>query len=300
VSKFLKIGDIKDITPPGLDGHRYRLSFQVGEQQGDVFHSIQQYSVDIDASRTLQSVWGSTDAQMTSVSSSSAVAHALILASENRLDQLMDIKLNTFTAPKEPPQSPVVQPGALFPIGEAQATPSRQPGLSLLSDDISELRDQINAIAKDLWGDRIFLLSQERPLLDMYKPVRGPDEFRVRIQSLGIIVKDVNKSVLAKVSGESNPETVGGIVLLQRAMESVVVADEANTICSVLKNINAIRQGYPTHGDNAKQFLEAHRFFKLPYPIQDYETAWESILGEYFRTMRCIKDGLSVAWARQK
>jgi hypothetical protein len=134
----------------------------------------------------------------------------------------------------------------------------------------------------------------------MYKPVPGPDEFRVRIQSLGIIVKDVNKSALAKVSGEPNPEAVGGIVLLQRALESVVVADEANTICSVLKNINAIRQVYPTHGDNAKQFLEAHRFFKLPYPIQDYETAWESILGEYFRAMRSIKDGLSVAWARQK
>lgn len=299
MSKFLKIDDIKDITPPGLDGHRYRLSFQIGEQRQGAFHPMQQYSVDIDASRTLQSVWGSTDAQMTSVSSSSAVAYALTLASENRLDQLKDIKLNTYTAPKEPPHGPLVQPGALFPIPEVQATPSRQPGLSILSDDISELRDQINAIAKDLWGDRIFLLSQERPLLDMYKPVCGADDFRARIQSLGIIVKDVSKPVLAKASGVSNSEDVGGIILLQRALESVGTADEANSICSVLKSINAIRQGYPTHGDNAKQFLEAHRFFKLPYPIQDYETAWESILGEYFRAMRSIRDGLSSAWARK-
>lgn len=298
MSKFLKIDNIKDITPPGLDGHRYRLSFQIGEQRQGTFHPIQHYSVDIDASRTLQSVWGRTDAQMTSVSSSSAVAYALTLASEDRLDQLKDIKLNTYTAPKEPPEGPMVQPGALLPIPEPQPTPSRQLGLSILSDDISELRDQINAIGKDLWGDRIFLLSQERPILDMYKPVHGADEFRVRIQSLGIIVTDVNKPVLAKVSGVSNPEEVGGIILLQRALESVVAADEANSICSVLKSINAIRQGYPTHGDNAKQYLQAHRFFKLPYPIEDYEAAWESILGEYFRAMRNIKDGLSRAWGR--
>ena len=36
MSKFLKIGDIKEITLPGLDGHRYRLSFEVGEQRGRV------------------------------------------------------------------------------------------------------------------------------------------------------------------------------------------------------------------------------------------------------------------------
>ena len=237
---------------------------------------------------------------MTSVSSSSAAAYALTLASENRLDELKDLKLNTYTAPREPPQGPVVQPGTLLPIGEIQSAPLRRTALSLLSEDISELRDQINAIAKDIWGERILLLAQERPLLDMYKPVRNADEFRARVQSLGIIVKDLNKPVLGKVAGISDLAETGAIVLLQQALAKVMSVEETDTACAVLKNINTLRQGYPTHGDNAKQFLEAHRFFKLPYPVQDYEPAWETVLGEYFRAMRRIRDGLSEAWKRQK
>ena len=180
------------------------------------------------------------------------------------------LKLNTYTAPREPPEVPAVQPGALLPISEGVSTLLHQPTLSLLSDDISELRDQINAITKDLWGDRILVLSQERPLLDMYKPVRTQDEFRARVQSLGIIVKDLNKRILGTVAGVVETESVGGIVLFEQALEKAMSVEEANSACSVLKNINALRQGYPTHGDNVGQFLEAHRFFKLPYPVKDY------------------------------
>ncbi len=298
--KFLRITGIENITPPGLDGHRYRISFEIGEKKDDIFTPSKRYTVDVDASRTLQAVWDRSDAEMEVSSASSATSHLLTLASGNRLDELHPLlRLNTYTAPKYPPTAPVVQPGALLPVPEPKPTPEPRT-FSLLSEDISELRDQVNAIAKDIWGDRIFLLSQERPLLDMYKSVRSVDEFRARVQSLGIIVKDVNKPILAKVAGVADPESTGEIVLLQKALETVLSDDKAEQICAVLKHVNNLRQGYPTHGDNAKRFLEAHRFFRLPYPVTDYEGAWEPVLGEYFRAMGSILEGMSEAWERRK
>jgi hypothetical protein len=59
-----------------------------------------------------------------------------------------------------------------------------------------------------------------------------------------------------------------------------------------------LRQGYPTHGDTAKKYLSAHRFFKLEYPITDHEAAWESILGDYFSAMRELLTILSTAWGK--
>ena len=76
------------------------------------------------------------------------------------------------------------------------------------------------------------------------------------------------------------------------------VDDDAAAICDTLKNINNLRQGYPTHGDNLDKVLPAHRFFRLRYPVTDYEAAWESVLGKYFEAMRAMRDGMSAAWAR--
>jgi len=56
------------------------------------------------------------------------------------------------------------------------------------------------------------------------------------------------------------------------------------------------RSPYPTHGDNAKKFLDAHRYFGIPYPVNDFSDAWETILGRYFYAMRTFMSALSTAW----
>ena len=116
------------------------------------------------------------------------------------------------------------------------------------------------------------------------------------MQALGIIAKDLDRNLLATISHVADPSTTGELVLLQKALETLASTTEAESICLVLKQVNNLRQGYPAHGDNAKRFLDAHRFFKLPYPVVDFESAWESVLGEYFRAMRSMRDALSKAW----
>ena len=140
------------------------------------------------------------------------------------------------------------------------------------------------------------MLSQERPLFDMYKPSNTAEEFQTRIQSLGIVVKDLNNQIIEKYLGAEDGGNCGSINLLENALAKLSNKERALTICSVFKNINYMRQGYPAHGDNAKKVLVAHKFFQLKYPIPDYSNAWELILGKYFSAMREMRDVLSDAW----
>jgi hypothetical protein len=298
-NKFLRFVALREVTPSGMDGHRYRAAFEVGEKRGDHFHPTESRELDVLASGTLQAVWGKSDAQMSTYSGTSAASHVLDLARKNSLDALSEpLLLNTYTAPKVPPETPRLEPGALIPIDAAPNEPQRRT-LSFLSEDVSELRDQINALSKDLWGGRLLLLSQERPLFDMYKSANSAEEFRARVQSLGIIAKDLDRDLLRQVVGIAPDVQIGDFVLLGKAIESLEGEGSAETVCLPLKQLNNLRQGYPTHGDNAKMFLEAHRYFGLPYPVTSFSEAWESVLATYFESMRALRNALSAAWNRK-
>jgi hypothetical protein len=295
-NKFLRFVALREVTPSGMDGHRYRVAFEVGEKRGDQFHPSQSRELDVHTSGTLQTVWGKTDAQMSTYSGTSAASHVLDLAKKNSLDAVNEpLLLNTYTAPKVPPESPRLEPGVLIRLDETPSAPEPRT-LSFLSEDVSELRDQINALSKDLWGGRLLLLSQERPLFDMYKAANTAEEFRARVQSLGIIAKDLDRDLLRQVACIASDVQIGDFVLLGKAIETLKGEASSDAVCAPLKQLNNLRQGYPTHGDNAKMFLEAHRYFGLPYPVTSFSEAWELVLARYFESMRALRNALSTAW----
>lgn len=277
-----------------IDGSEYDLFFEIGTLDNDVFASKRNIQVLAQVSGTLEAIWGITSDAMGKVAATIALPRVLEAVREGREAELQTVKLNTYSVPHEPPQVRAVE-GSFHPLNEQEPPRSSLP-LSFLSDDISEVRDQINALAKSLWGDRVLYLSQERPLLDMYRSAENQTEFRARIQSLGVIAKDFNRTLLAKVSATTNPSNVGDFILLERALESLGYGSEAAAATANLKHINSLRQGYPAHGDNADKFLQAHRHFNLPYPVEDHEAAWEKILSEYFLSMKALRDLLSQAW----
>lgn len=157
------------------------------------FRSDESGQTTITTSRTLQSVWGLSDKQIAASSSAAAASVITNVASRNALDELQSIQLNTFTASKSPPSGPQAGPGALIPIPKSSASKPTQPTSSILSDDIAEIRDQINALASDLLGGRLLELPQERAILDVYKPAVTAEEFRNRVQSLAGICVAIKK-----------------------------------------------------------------------------------------------------------
>jgi hypothetical protein len=105
--------------------------------------------------------------------------------------------------------------------------------------------------------------------------------------------------LLQQKLGTDAPTNAGYFVLLDVFLQKIATIEQATSVCGPLKNLNNLRKGYPTHGDNAKQFLRAHHFFKLRYPIEDYATAWDTLLGAYLTAMRSLRNILSDEWSRQ-
>jgi hypothetical protein len=176
-----------------------------------------------------------------------------------------------------------------------------QPGgrISFLSDDISAERDHVNALSRDLYGDRLLELPQERALLDVYKPTRTPEEFRSRVASIATICTAMNMGLLRRKLGTDAPADAGSLMLLDAFLKKIATVDQATSVCGPLKNINHLRKGFPTHGDNTDQFLPAHDFFKLTYPIEDYAAAWDTLLGAYLTAMKSLRNILRDERSRQ-
>jgi len=288
VTKFLRINQITDVTNPGLDGHRYQLSFEVGGMQSGAFKPEASQTTTITTSGTLQAVWGLTDAQVAETSATAAVSFLLSTVNEGALDKLQPIQLNTYTAQEHPPTQPRVFPGVVLPIPEPEEPKPRKPSFSFLSGDIAEIRDQINALSKELLGERLLELPQERAILDVYKPAETPEEFRNRVQSLAGICTAMNKKIMGKYLKKDSTKDKGSILLLEELLRTFTSPDKVAEICNVLKNINELRQGYPAHGDYTDKFLPAHDFFVIKYPIANYKSSWERILGAYFQAMKSL------------
>ena len=53
---------------------------------------------------------------------------------------------------------------------------------------------------------------------------------------------------------------------------------------------NRLRQGYPIHTDKANGVIEAHSFFEIDYPINDFKSAWEKLLISYLEVLKELFD----------
>jgi hypothetical protein len=102
----------------------------------------------------------------------------------------------------------------------------------------------------------------------------------------------MNMNLLRKLAQDA-PEGTGSLTLLDTFLKKIATIEQATSVCGPLKNINHLRKGFPTHGDNADQFLRAHDFFKLTYPIENYAAAWDTLLGAYLTAMKSLRNILS-------
>lgn len=278
-----------------IDGSEYDLNFEIGTTSDNYkFTADRSIKVTAQVSGTLEAIWSIPPEKMGGIVAGIVYPEIIEAIREERESGLQAVRLNTYTMPHDAPGLWLGE-GTIHLLKHPEL-PKSAPRFTFLSDDISEVRDQINALAKSLWGDRILHLSQERALLDMYKSTENQTEFRARIQSLGAIAKEFNRPLLAKVSETADSNGVGDFILLELALKSLGGGNAPLAITANLKQINFLRQGYPAHGDNAEKFLQAHRHFDLPYPVTDFETAWEKILSGYFSSMKALRDLLSQAW----
>jgi hypothetical protein len=301
MAKFLRINSISEISPADLDGHKFQLSLDVGEVVGTEFVSRAKKNLDVTITGTLQQKWGIPDRFIAPPTGSLGTSTVVSRMMQGYPDPFEPVRLSTFSGASNPPQYNMATPGMLIPIPETELMAEPEISsiqITSLSDDISGIRDNINTLSIDLLGERILLLPQERALLDMYKDVRSAEEFASRIQSLAGLVVAINKSAILKSfdaeqtaeiltrHGIEDQNHLGSLVLLEELLTSYSNGVSAKRITEVFKSLNHLRQGFPAHGDNSQNVLKAHDFFKVRYPIRDFASAWETILGKYLEAMK--------------
>ena len=125
-------------------------------------------------------------------------------------------------------------------------------GISFLSDDISGVRDNVNALSRDLYGDRLLELPQERAILDVYKPTRTEEEFRNRLASIATICTAINMDLLRNKLVTDAPAKTGSLTLLATFLKNIATVEQVTSVCGPLKNINHLRKGRKPCGNSER------------------------------------------------
>jgi hypothetical protein len=150
-----------------------------------------------------------------------------------------------------------------------------------LAASIIQIRDTINAIFYKQNNARLLLLDEERNLLDFFRPANTEEEFSHRVASLGQVSRNLNIEILRKLTGISDTN-VKSVQLLNHLL--IKSGKENKEIIDTLKFLGRIRQGYPIHTDIAG-VIEGLAYFKIGYPIDDYESSWGILLSSYLKIL---------------
>jgi hypothetical protein len=151
------------------------------------------------------------------------------------------------------------------------------------ASSIIDVRDNINALFKDKYGEKLLLLEQERNLLELFRSANSQEEFSFRLTALGNLVGSLNVDVLRKITQISN-SNIKTISLLNEFIKTIT--GKEHDLIKVFRNINQMRQGYPVHGDNVDGIKEAYDFFRLTYPLVDFKEAWKGLLKKYLFALK--------------
>ena len=197
-----------------------------------------------------------------------------------------DVILTTINAPPSLPVTDPAPAGAPTLIRIEPRSKQDEETESFLEDYAKDFRDNINALARDLWKYPLLLLNEERVLHDIYKDVRTKEEFAYRLQALIGLIPLINTDMISEVVNE----TISGnhsIMGLERLLVQQGMADEAaaSDLVWPLKEIIYLRHGYPAHGDYIDKVISAHRALGLGYPITQYALAWDKLIGLYHSTL---------------
>lgn len=293
MAKYLKINSFENIAPSDLTGYKYRLNVEIGSYK-NTFIPKKSYSAQIQISDILVVMWKVDITKLEFVLGSICLSQILELAKNNDLESLKPIILDTFNSGEKPPNDVYgFSIGSIYAFSEkknVKKSKSLQSEISILSNNISDIRDHINTYTKKILGKKILLINQERALFDMYKSANSNTEFVNRISSLSGLIISIDKKTIVAFLDNSNTDDSGEIIILEKLLTLLSNKEIANRICIVFKKINDLRKGYPIHGDNIDHVLPAHDFFGLTYPIVNYKDAWEKILNSYLESMIMIRE----------
>jgi hypothetical protein len=148
------------------------------------------------------------------------------------------------------------------------------------------IRDTINSLFNNDYNEKLLLLPQERNLLDFFKDANNEEEFMFRLISLACLAREMNVKKLRELTGINDPE-IRSVQLLKKFIEG---KPNSEIIINVLYHLGKLRNGYPAHTDNSKNFVASYEYFQIKYPVVNYSESWNILLSQYFIGLRFLKE----------
>jgi len=289
MTKTLTFSEIKNITSPSKHAFEYRLYFslvdndKIGKPEEEF--ETQEIEIDVEISETKAAIWNlnspRTEIDLIKVLFEYGKRELIEKIKDSTVENNNSLRIytNTHTEPECPfnPDKIVINKGDKYEITIPDETLVQRLEVNVIASSIITKRDEINALFKNKFNDKLFLINQERNLLELFRSADSIEEFSYRITSLGNLVGSLNKNMLSKESRLIS-EDYGSIHMLEVLLKNF---STDQTVTSIFKNLNKIRQGYPVHGDNVEGVVDSHKYFGLSYPLTNFKDSWELLLSKY-------------------
>lgn len=248
--------------------------------------------ITIDVSRTLQNLWSLDQSNLENflVGFAKDYASSKVESSSHLGDE--HIQLTSYNAPELPP----VDPQTLmftFPTEFQVTIPEPdvdEAGEHIdLASDIIDIRDNVNAIFGEKFGDRLLAVTQERALFELSRPCKTREDFAFRTSSLaGLAVAIDTSAIDQRIEA---PPNSGSIDKLGMFLRSEFPDSDSTEIVETISKLNQVRRMYPIHTDRSRGVIAALEHFGIEYPVEDYQGAMSKMLNKY---LDCLNDLLAV------
>lgn len=160
-----------------------------------------------------------------------------------------------------------------------------------LADKIIQSRDSINLIFGERYGTKLFK-QNERATWDIAKSCANEEDFNNRILSLTTLVAEIETEEIKKHFFETDQAAPTGSINILEALLNKLHLSFNPTLVKKLRMIQILRsKKYPVHA-GSPEFIKALEFFGFPFPVNDWQALWETLLQKYLESLKQLEQCL--------
>ena len=216
--------------------------------------------------------------------------HIIQKLKDNTLQEKEDLIISSNTYPDKCPfdSSKLENPNNKWIEVKLENKPiMKEDEFSELAAYIIDTRDNINTLFHKLHNAKLFILDQERDLLQLFRNAQSPEEFIFRVTSLRNIITNINDKILIELVNNNLTDNKS-INLFESYLKIEFSNKYEESIIKIFRHINRLRMSYPIHSDQVGGIIEALKYFGLVYPIDDFSNAWKIILKQYKKSLEML------------
>jgi len=155
-----------------------------------------------------------------------------------------------------------------------------------LPERVADEIDFLNLVFREVHGSRILDILVVRSISDLHGSCSTKQQFIFKVQ---VVADLIDKLTIPENQLKEKPgENEGRLDIIERFL-SESYPGSSTTLVSGLRDIRRVRHGFPAHSGTEKKLAAALENLDIPYPIDDYQKAWEKILWTFYAKLKELR-----------